>query len=99
MENRDRAMQFEVDSDVQAVLEFMQANVPATKLVAVSESAAQMGRLLWGHFPKESFDSLSLRALLPSSTSRVTQPTSTEFDRSQSRVGGDSVEAACGSGQ
>jgi hypothetical protein len=52
-ENRDREMQFEVDRDVQAVLEFMQTNIPAVKLVGVAESVAQMGRLLWSHNPQE----------------------------------------------
>lgn len=59
-ESRDREMQFEVDSDVQAVLEFMQLNIPAVKLVGVAESASQMARLLWGHNPQEPVRSCSL---------------------------------------
>jgi hypothetical protein len=53
-------MQFEVDSDVQAVLEFMQLNIPAAKLVGVAESASQMARLLWGHNPQEPVQPCSL---------------------------------------
>jgi hypothetical protein len=60
MENRDRAMQFEVDRDVHAVLEFMQSSIPAAKLVRVAESAAEMGRLLWGKYPQESCSPISL---------------------------------------
>ena len=99
MENKEREMEFEVDSDVQAVLEFMQTNIHAAKLVGVAESAAQMGRLLWGRYPQEPFVPLSLCANLPSSISGVRLPTSTECARAQERVDGDSVVAGCCSGQ
>src|SRR5690349_15646730 len=60
MKNRDRAMQFEVDSDVKAVLEFMQTNIPADRLVGIAESVGQIGRLLWGHFRQEPVRAVSL---------------------------------------
>jgi hypothetical protein len=54
-------MQFQVDSDLQAVLEFMQVNIPTAKLVGVAESLPQMGRLLWGHFSQEPFGPVRMR--------------------------------------
>jgi hypothetical protein len=41
------------DEHIKVVLEFMQANVPASKLCGVAESLPQMGKLLWGRIPQE----------------------------------------------
>ena len=46
-------MDMVVDQHMQAVLEFMQANVPAGKLVGVAHHLPEMARLLWGRFPQE----------------------------------------------
>ena len=43
----------EIDPDVQAVLEFIQSKVQPCRLIAVSEGAAQMAKLLWSQFPQE----------------------------------------------
>ena len=65
MENRDRAMHFEVDTDVRLVLEFMQGHIRADKLVGVSESVAQMERLLWGRYLQEPVAPISLTITKP----------------------------------
>ena len=62
-ENRDRAgCQFEVDRDLQAVLEFMQSNIPTAKLVGIAERMPQMARLLWGDNQQEPVRPIALRA-------------------------------------
>jgi hypothetical protein len=43
-------MRVEIDSDVQAVLEFMQANIPCNKLAGVAESVGRVAQILWGHY-------------------------------------------------
>ena len=40
-------MTIEMNPDVQAVIEFMQATVEASRLVGVAESIPQIARLLW----------------------------------------------------
>jgi hypothetical protein len=47
-------MKFEVDPDIQAVAEFMQRNIPATRLVGVAAGVHALAPLLWGRFPAES---------------------------------------------
>jgi hypothetical protein len=42
-------MQIQIDIDVQAVLEFMQKNIPADKLIGVSIGVRDMAQTLWGH--------------------------------------------------
>jgi hypothetical protein len=54
------ALKVAIDVDVKAVLEFIQDNVPANKLIAVSERLPEFARLLWGHFPQESCNVLRL---------------------------------------
>jgi hypothetical protein len=43
-------MNFKIDPDVQAVLEFMQTNIPADKLIGVSKGVQGMAQILWGHY-------------------------------------------------
>jgi len=61
--HRDRVevQQLCIDDHVKAVLEFMQANVPSSKLCGVAEGIPQMTRLLCSHIPQESVICLSLR--------------------------------------
>jgi hypothetical protein len=47
-------MEIVLDLDVQAVAEFMQSTIPATKLVSVADNLPTVARLLWSHFPQES---------------------------------------------
>ena len=46
-------MQLEMDGDVKAVAEFMQQNIPASKLVGVATVIGQLAPILWGRFPVE----------------------------------------------
>ena len=59
-----------IDSELHRVVEFMQANLPTTKLIAVAESLPQVARLLWSEFPQESFRPFSLR---PTKTAYLNQ--------------------------
>src|SRR5258708_26610209 len=49
-----------VDADVQAVAEFMQARIAASRLVAVADGLAAMAPLLWGRDKAESIQMLRL---------------------------------------
>lgn len=53
-------MQIEIDQDMQSVIEFMQRNVQATKLVSVAEGLPQMARLLWAQTAQEPCSAASL---------------------------------------
>lgn len=50
----------EIDTDLHAVAEWMQLNVPATRLVATASQLAALAPLLWGHYKAESIDALRL---------------------------------------
>jgi hypothetical protein len=45
---------------VEAVAEFMQRNIPASKLVAVSDSIKALAPIMWGHFDREEIRALRL---------------------------------------
>jgi hypothetical protein len=83
-------MEIKLDSDVQAVAEFMQANVSATKLVSVAEDLSKIGRLLWSRYPQE--PSLGLTLLEPQPTSG-SLPSASESALVPACVGGDSGAA------
>jgi hypothetical protein len=54
-----------IDGDVQAVAEFMQVNIPATRLVAVATHVAAIAPILWGIHPAESVIPLRLAPSTP----------------------------------
>jgi len=60
-----------MDKDLRAVVEFMQENVECSKLMTIADALPQLSRLLWGSFPQESVEVLSVR------------PTKTECNQSQ----------------
>jgi hypothetical protein len=79
-------MKLEMDSDVQAVAEYMLRNISANKLVSVAEQLPQIARLLWEKYPQEPCAGLTLTSGL--------QPIASEYVPDMSRVDGDSeVEA------
>jgi hypothetical protein len=82
-------MEFFLDSDVKLVLEFMQSNLPAHKLVTVSDVLPQMARLLWGRFPQEPCPSIELRV----PTLCQSQSDANELAPEQLSVGGGFVAA------
>jgi hypothetical protein len=47
-------MELIVDADLKKVAEFMQTEIPAGKLISVSEQIPKVARLLWSQFPQES---------------------------------------------
>lgn len=54
-------MQVVLDEHVKSVLEFMQTNIPATKLVAVADSLPQMAKLLWAQLSQEPVTPMALQ--------------------------------------
>jgi hypothetical protein len=53
-------MELILDEHIKAVLEFMQGQIPASKLVGVAERMPQIAKLLWDRYPQEAVDALSL---------------------------------------
>lgn len=53
-------LKVEVDSDLQAAAEWMQQNVPASKLVSVAAGLASCAPLLWGQHQPEPIQALRL---------------------------------------
>lgn len=51
-------MKISLDSDVQSVLEYMQQNIPASKLVGIAETLPDMARLLWSRYSREPFHAI-----------------------------------------
>jgi hypothetical protein len=54
-------MQVEIDEHVRAVLNYMQENIPASKLVGVGDAIPKMARLLWDQFQQEPVLVMGLR--------------------------------------
>jgi|GEM_PF-4155720 len=46
-------MQVQVNDETGTVLQFMQANIPASRLVSVANTLPQMAKLLWDGCPQE----------------------------------------------
>jgi predicted alpha/beta hydrolase family esterase len=72
------------------VLEFMQENIPASRLIGVAESLPQMARLLWAITPQEPIQALLL--VLPK-TPHPSQSNAIEFSPVPECVDDDSVVA------
>ena len=53
-------MELEIDPDVKAVAEYMQANVAAAKLVPIAAAIGRLAPILWGHFGSEEIQPLVL---------------------------------------
>jgi len=53
-------MEFIIDKDVKAVLEFMSNNVMSDKLVGVANALNQLSPILWGKHKPMDFNALSL---------------------------------------
>jgi hypothetical protein len=97
-ENRDRASRLIFDEDVQSVLEFMQAKIVTTKLVAVADSLPGLARLLWGHYLQEPLIPANLKAHLPcASAAYEKRSTAIESALAPDGAGGGSVAAVCDS--
>ena len=89
--SRDREMQVILDSDVQAVLEFMQDRNPAARLLAVAEGLPKIARLLWDGTQQEPFRVASLTV---SKTLHPSLSPASELSPALGSVDGDSVTAA-----
>ena len=62
-------MELQMDLDVKKVLEFMQEQVPVSKLEGVADALPKMARLLWSRYPQEPCVSLGLVGIPISSDS------------------------------
>jgi hypothetical protein len=86
-------MEIVLDSDVRAVAEFMQSNIPAAKLVSVADNLTAVARLLWSHFPQESCQAAAFNAPKTGLESRSLSDATESFPGKRC-ADGDSVEAA-----
>lgn len=84
-------MELRMDADLQSVAEFMERNLPASKLVSVAEELPKMARLLWARYPQEPVVGLELSE--PRFTSGL-QPSATESFPALACAGGGSEVAA-----
>jgi hypothetical protein len=55
-------MKIIIDPDVQAVAEFMQGKIPASKLVAIASALSALAPVLWGHNRAEEVEAVRLKA-------------------------------------
>ena len=56
------SMQVVMDTEVQAVIEFMQRNIPTARLVSAAAGIHAIAPLLWGQYEPEDVRPLTLRA-------------------------------------
>ena len=59
-------MELTLDSDVKKVMEFMQENIAANKLLGVSESLPKIAKLLWDRYPQEEVYAVNFSSEAPS---------------------------------
>jgi hypothetical protein len=67
-------MQIRIDQHVQKTAEFMQQNIPASKLVAVAKAMNELGPILWKQFSSEDIQAVRLEA---DPITRESQPVAT----------------------
>jgi len=53
-------MKIKLDEHLQLLLEYMQQNIPTSKLVGVAEKLPDMARLLWSDYSQEPFRAIEL---------------------------------------
>lgn len=58
-------MALTADADLQAVAEFMQANIAGEKLVPIARAMAGIAPALWGHVPEAEVRALSFHPVKP----------------------------------
>jgi hypothetical protein len=92
LESRDRATQLSIDDDVRLVLEFMQDNIAAAKLLGVAETTAKLARLLWGQYAQEPLSPVSLGPDKPKMQNQLLRAAS-ELSLGRPCADGDSVGA------
>lgn len=83
-------MNLEIDADVKAVAEFMQANIAASRLVGVATAIGRLAPILWGRYSADDVQALSLAHEQCRSTENATS-------LSVATVSGRPVDAAHGS--
>jgi hypothetical protein len=70
-------MEIAIDSDVKAVLEFMQETLAADRLVSVAEALFRLAPLLWGQYPSHAVQALQLKATAISADDPQTRSSAT----------------------
>jgi hypothetical protein len=58
--DRPAQTRVEIDPDLHAVAEWMQANIPASRLVAVAGGLAAIAPMLWARFQSENIQAIQL---------------------------------------
>lgn len=53
-------MKLEANEDVKTVLDFMQKNFAAAKLIPIAEAVSSLAPILWGRYGREPINCLSL---------------------------------------
>ena len=53
-------MTIKLDEHLKSVLEYMQQNIPTSKLVGIAEKLPDMARLLWSNYSQEPFSAITL---------------------------------------
>ena len=89
-------MQLEIDCDVKAVAEFMQANMPASKLLGVATAIGRLAPILWGHFSADDVYALALRGEPVTSRDDLHIPPSSSESRLAIANAGDGSAAETG---
>lgn len=87
-------MSLEIDPDVRAIAEFMQANFAATKLVTIAEALSALAPILWGCYGREAVTSLKLIPAPIFPDDQRTRSTASECGLGQCCVDGGSAGAA-----
>ena len=85
-------MNLRVDSDVRSVLEYMQTTIPTNKLIGVAEAVLGAAPLLWGKYPQEPVDAMTLETQ-PINIACAKQPAAIESGPVQDCAGDDSAAA------
>jgi hypothetical protein len=79
-----------VDDDLRTVAEYMQANVPAAKLVATADALSAVAPLLWGRYERQAVVPLGLTL----GHDPHTRPSATERRPAEDAGGGSAAGAA-----
>lgn len=71
-------MDLVIDNDVKAVAAYMQAHVPAARLVSVANAVQALAPILWAQYAQEGVSALLLRHATISDRDSHTQPSASE---------------------
>jgi len=88
-------MEIIADPDARTLLEFMQKNLPTSKLIAISSQLPEIARLLWSDYPQQPCNIIQLGIPKPVQRCPSPQDASESFPGRSGADGGSGVVAAC----